>query len=142
MRWIALVGVVLVAGATSAAEADDSGGVVGTVKASPLAVEMTRPDEPIRRGRWFRVVARVTNEGPTRLEDVAVRLVRPQQLRLDGPTTQTIQRIPARESRRVDWDACSNSPGSYVVLARAQDGPFVAESPGVVVQITPSNRTC
>jgi hypothetical protein len=142
VRWIAVVVVALVVGATGSAQADDSGRVVGTVRASPLAVEVTRPDEPLRRGRWFRVVARVSNSGPTRLEDVTVRLVRPPQLMLADPAMQVIPRIPARESRRVDWEVCSNTPGSYVVLARAQDGPFTAESPGAVVQILPSNRTC
>ena len=142
MRWVVLACVALVAGAAGAARAGDSGSILGTVAASPLAVEVTRPDEPLRRGRWFRVVARVANGGPVRLEDVSVRLVRPQQLRLAGPATQTIARIPARESRRVDWEMCSNTPGSYIVLARAQAGSFGAESPGAVVQILPSNRTC
>ena len=109
---------------------------------NPLAVEVTRPDEPLRRGRWFRVVAQVTNGGPSRLDGVAITLVRPPALLLQGPATQTIPRIPARESQRAHWEVCSNTPGGYVVLARAAVGPFTAESLGALVQILPSNRTC
>ena len=109
---------------------------------NPLSVEVTRPNEPLKQGRWFRVVGQVTNGGPTRLDGVAVTLVRPQALLLQSGATQTIPGIPARASRRAHWEVCSNTPGGYVVLARAQVGPFTRESPGSVVQIVPSNRTC
>jgi hypothetical protein len=142
MRRLALACAVLAVSAASAAQAGDSGSVTGRVLVNPLTVEVTRPDEPLRRGRWFRVVAQVANGGSTRLDGVAVTLVRPPALLIQGPTTQTLPRIPARASRRVHWEACSNTPGGYIVLARAQVGPFTAESPGVVAQILPSNRTC
>jgi hypothetical protein len=142
MRRLALVCAVLAVSAASAAQAGDSGSITGRVLVNPLSVEVTRPDDPLRRGRWFRVVAQVTNGGATRLDGVAVTLARPPALLVQGPATQTIPRIPARASRRVYWEACSNTPGSYVVLARATVGPFSAESKGVLVQIISSNRTC
>ncbi len=142
MRRLALACATLAVLAASVAQAGGSGSITGRVLVNPLSVEVTRPDEPLRRGRWFRVVAEVTNGGATRLDGVAVTVVRPPALLIQGPATQTIQRIPARASRRVHWEACSNTPGGYVVLARAVVGPFTTESPGQVVQILTSNRTC
>lgn len=142
MKRLALLCATLAVSAVSVAQDGDSSSITGRVLVNPLTVEVTRPDEPLRRGRWFRVVAQVTNGGPSRLDSVAVTLVRPPALLLQGPATQTIPRVPARSSRRVNWETCSNTPGSYVVLARAEVGPFTAESPGSVIQILPSNRTC
>ncbi len=142
MRRLALACAALAVSAASAAQAGDSGSITGRVVVNPLSVEVTRPDEPLRRGRWFRVVAQVTNGGATRLDGVGVTVVRPPALLVEGPTTQLIPRIPARASRRVHWEVCSNTPGGYVVLARASVGPFSAESLGALVQILPSNRTC
>lgn len=148
MRRLALVCAALVVGIAGAAQAGDTGTVVGRVTVSapsppsPLSVAVIRPADPLRKGRWFRIVAQVSNTGQTRLDGVAVTLVRDPALLLQSPVTQTIPRIPAQASRRVHWETCSNAPGGYVVLARAQVGPFSAESPGVVVQIVPSNRTC
>jgi hypothetical protein len=142
MKRFALACTVLAVSAASAAQAGDSGSISGRVLVNPLSVEVTRPDEPLRRGRWFRVVALVANGGATRLDAVGVTLVRPPALLLQGQATQTIPRIPARASRRVHWEVCSNTPGGYVVLARAHVGPFTAESLGALVQILPSNRTC
>jgi len=148
VKRVALVCTALVVGIAGAAQAGDTGSVLGRVTVSapsppsPLSVEVIRPDDPLRKGRWFRVVAQVSNAGPTRLEGVAVTLVRDQALLLQSSVTQTIPRIPAQASRRVHWEVCSNTPGGYVVLARAQAGPFTAESLGALVQILPSNRTC
>lgn len=142
MRWLALVCVMLVAAAAGSAQADDTGGIVGIVTANPLSVALVVPPDPVRRGRWFRVVAEVTNNGTRRFDDVRVTLVRPQGLRLDPGARQTILRIPASETRRAVWQACSNTPGNYVLLARAEVGVFTAESAAAVVEITPSNRTC
>lgn len=142
MRRLALACATLAVLAASVAQAGGSGSITGRVLVNPLSVEIIRPDEPFKRGRWFRIVAQVTNDGATRRDGVVVTLVRPPALRIEGPATQTIDRIPARASRRAHWEACSNTPGGYVVLARAAVGPFTAESPGQVVQIVPSNRTC
>lgn len=142
MKRLALLCATLAVSAVSVAQAGDSSSITGRVLVNPLTVEVTRPDEPLRRGRWFRVVAQVTNGGATRLDGVGVTLVRPPALLLQGPATQTIPRIPARASRRANWEACSNTPGGYVVLARAEVGPFTAESAGALIQILPSNRTC
>jgi uncharacterized membrane protein len=115
---------------------------VGSVTANPLSVAVIVPQDPVRRGRWFRIAAEVTNGGSKRLNDVRVTLVRPQGLRLDPGARQTIPRIPPTESRRVRWEACSNTPGNYVLLARADAGAFDAESPAAVVEVVSSNRTC
>ena len=142
MRWLALLSAALAALAGGAARADDSGGIVGSVTVNPLSVTLSVPLDPQKRGRWFRVAAEVTNGGAKRLDDVRVMLVRPNGLKLDGPAKQTIPRIPSADSRRVSWQACSNTPGNYVMLARADMGAFGAESPAAVVEVVPSNRTC
>lgn len=142
MKWLALACAGLAVAVAGVARADDAGTVNARVLVNPLSVEVIRPADPLRQGRWFRVVAQVTNGGATRLDGVGVTLVRPPALLMQGPATQTIPRIPGQSSRRAHWEVCSNTPGGYVVLARAKVGPFTAESPGVVVQILPSNRTC
>ena len=142
MIRLALLCVLLAALAAGAARADDSEGITGHVTVNPLSVALVVPADPVRRGRWFRVTAEVTNNGSRRLDDVRVTLIRPQGLRLDGPARQTIARIPPGETRRANWQACSNTPGNYVLLARAEIGTFSADSPAAVVEITPSNRTC
>ena len=50
--------------------------------------------------------------------------------------------VPALGSKTAKWEACSNVAGSYVVLARAEVGSYVAESLAGVVQIAPSTKTC
>ena len=141
MRRLALVCATLAAGGVAAAQAG-ADSITGRVLANPVSVSVNVPDSPRKRGADFRIAAVVANAGRTRLENVSVTLVRSPALRLDRPSTQVIPRIPGEASRRAVWEVCSNVPGSYVVLARAEVGPFTAESAGALVQILPSNRTC
>jgi hypothetical protein len=142
MRWLVLAWVVTTALATGAAQADDTGAIIGTVRANPLLVEVTLPTDPIKRGRWFRVTAQVSNAGSTPLDNVAVTLVHPAGLQLDRNETQTLVRVPAQGSKPAKWEACSDSPASYVVLARAEVGAYVTESPAKVAQIVPGRGGC
>lgn len=142
MTWIALACTTFVVAATGAAYAGASDRIDGRVIASPLSVVVDVPDGPRRRGADFRVVAVVANGGSTRLEDVTVTLVRSSALRLDRPAAQALPRIPPLQSRRTAWWACSNTPGAYLVLARARLGQLTAESTGEIVRILPSNHTC
>ena len=114
------------------------------VLANPLSVVVEVPASPIKRGRWFRVSVQVENAMNTPLATVGVTLVRDPALALrPAAPSQTIPSIPAGGGRKVVWEACSNTPASYVVLARATTGPFTAESPGVVVEIAPASKnTC
>ena len=143
MRRLVFVCAALAVTGTTAAQAGDSGSITGRVLANPLSVVVNVPDSPIKRGRWFRVAVHVENAGSTPLATVGVTLVRDPALMLrPAAPSQTIPSIPAGGGRKVVWEACSNTPASYVVLARAATGPFMAESPGVLVQIAPTNRTC
>ena len=110
---------------------------------NPLSVDVTFPVDPIKSGRWFQVTAQVANAGSTPLDKVQVTLVRPAQLNLDRAATQAIPQVPARGSKPVKWQACSNTPGNYVVLARVVVGAYVSESPAKVVQIAAASKgTC
>jgi hypothetical protein len=142
MRWLALTCAAIAALAAGTARADDTGGVVGSVRVNPLSVELTLPVDAIKRGRWFRITAQVSNAGSTPLDNVAVTLVHPAGLQLDRKETQTIARVPAQGSKPTKWEACSNAPASYVILARAEVAAYVTESPAGVVQIVPSSKTC
>lgn len=142
MRRAAFACLAIAVVTAGAAQAGDSGSITGRVLANPLSVTIDVPADPKRRGRTFRIGADVANAGAAVLDNVVVTLVRDPGIRLDPKPSQTISRIPARESRRVVWSACSNKPGDYVVLARAATGQFVAESAAELVQILPSNRTC
>jgi hypothetical protein len=129
----------LVAGA---ARGSDIQGVVGSVTANPLTVEVTTPAEPIKRGRWFKVLVQVSNAGAMQFDNVTVTLVHPQGLQLDRKAEQTIARLPAFSSKPARWEACSSTAGGYVVLARAEVGAFVSESQAQVVQIVTSGKNC
>jgi hypothetical protein len=142
VKRLALVCAALAVSTASIAQAGDSNSITGTVLVNPLSVTVHVPDSPRKRGAQFRISAAVANAGASRLENVSVTLVRSPALRLDRPATQVIPRIPSLASRRTVWEACSNVPGSYIVLARAEVGPFTAESSGTLVQILSSNRTC
>jgi hypothetical protein len=143
MTRLALVFAALAVAGASSAQAGDSGSITGRVLVNPLSVEVTLPADPIKRGRWFRITALVANGGPTNLDNVAITLVHPAGLQLDSKDTQTIVRVPALGSKPAKWDACSNTPGSYVVLARAVVGAYVSESPAKVAQIAASSKnTC
>ena len=112
MRRLALVfAVVAVAGASSA-QAGDRGAVTGSVLVNPLSVDITFPIDPIKSGRWFQVTAQVANAGSTPLDKVQVTLVRPAQMNLDRAATQAIPQVPARGSKPVKWQACSNTPAT------------------------------
>ena len=142
MRWLALACMSLAALAAGAAQGADTQGVVGTVTANPLSVEVTVPTDPIKRGRWFKVLAQVSNAGSTHLANVTVTLVHPAGLQLDRNARQTIAQVPAGGSKPARWEACSSTPATYVVLARAEVGAFVSESPAKLVQIVPSSKGC
>jgi hypothetical protein len=142
VRRLALVFAAVALGAACVAHAGESDSITGRVLVNPLSVILNVPDTSRRRGVTFRISAAVSNAGASRLENVSVTLVRSPSLLLDRPPTQVIQRIPPLASRRAVWEACSNVPGSYVVLARTQVGSVEAESAGAVVQILPSNRSC
>jgi hypothetical protein len=127
----------------SAAQAGGSGSITGRVMASPLSVEIIVPADPVRAGRRFRIRAEVVNSGSTALRNVDVSLVRPGAIVLYDPVHQVLNRVGPGRDKRVGWDACSTTPGSYVVLVRAASSPFTAESAGAVVRITDVRRpTC
>jgi len=143
MRRLALVFAALAVAGASSAQAGDRGAVTGHVLVNPLSVDVTFPVDPIKSGRWFQVTTQVANAGLTPLDKVQVTLVRPAQLNLDRAATQVIPQVPARGSKPAKWQACSNTPGNYVVLARAVVGAFVSESPAKVVQIAAASKnTC
>jgi hypothetical protein len=143
MRRLALVFATLAVAGASSAQAGDSGSISGRVLVNPLSVEVVLPADPIKRGRWFRITVLVANGGTTNLDNVAITLVHPAGLQLDSTDTQTIVRVSALGSKPAKWQACSNTAGSYVVLARAVVGAYVLESLATVVQIAPASKnTC
>jgi hypothetical protein len=142
MRLLAGSIAALVALAAGSAQGADTQGIVGSVTVNPLSVGVTLPTDPIKSGRWFRINASITNAAPTALDNVAVTLVHPAGLQLGSKDTQTIPRVPALGSKPAKWDACSNTPGSYVVVARAEVKAYVSESSAKIVQIVQSRGTC
>jgi uncharacterized membrane protein len=142
MKLLTLACAALAALVAGAARGADVQGVVGSVTANPLTVELTTPAEPIKRGRWFKVLVQVSNAGAMQFDDVTVTLVHPQGFQLDRKAEQTIARLPAFGSKPAKWEACSSTAGSYIVLARAEAGAFVSESPAQVVQILTSGKNC
>jgi hypothetical protein len=127
----------------SAAQAGGSGSITGRLVASPLSVEVMVPTDPVRAGRQFRIRAEVVNSGSTPLRNVDVSLVRDSAIVLYDPAHQVLNRVAPGRDKRVGWDACSRTPGSYVVLVRAVSSPFTAESAGALVRITDVRRpTC
>jgi uncharacterized membrane protein len=142
MRLLAASIAGLVALAAGSAQGADTQGIVGSVTVNPLSVEVTFPTDPIKSGRWFRINASITNAAPSALDNVAITLVHPAGLQLGSQDTQTIPRIPALGSKPAKWDACSNTPGSYVVLARAEVKAYVSESSAKVVQVIQSKLSC
>jgi hypothetical protein len=142
MRLLAVACAALAAIAAGAARGADTQGVVGSVRANPLSVQLTLPTDPVKRGKWFSITALVTNSGPVRLDKVTATLVHPTGLLLDRTDAQGILFVPALGSKTAKWEACSNAAGSYVVLARAAVSSYVAESLAGVVQIVPSSKTC
>ena len=143
MRRLALVFAALAVAGASSAQAGDSGSITGRVLVNPLSVDVTFPGDPIKSGRWFQHHGASGQRGPDALDKVQVTLVRPAQLNLDRAATQAIPHVPARGSKPAKWQACSNTPGNYVVLARAVVGAYVSESPAKVVQIAAASKnTC
>jgi uncharacterized membrane protein len=142
MRLLAASFAALVALAAGSAQGADTQGIVGSVTVNPLSVEVTFPTDPIKSGRWFRINASITNAAPAALDNVAVTLVHPAALQLGSKDTQTIPRVPALGSKPVKWDACSNTPGSYVVVARVEVKGYVSESSAKVVPVVQSKLSC
>ena len=142
MRLIAASIAALLALAAGSAQGAGTQGVVGSVTVNPLSVEVTLPTDPLKSGRWFRVNATLTNAAPTALDNVTITLVHPAGLQLATSDMQTIPRVPALGSKPAKWDACTNAPGSYVVLARAEVKSYVSESPAKLVQVVQSKLNC
>jgi hypothetical protein len=136
----ALLAVLCTGAASSAAP---GGSIGGHVLVSPIRVGVDVPDRTPKAGTSFNVRAHVTNDGTTALTGVTVQLVVPGALVLQDPATQTLPRIGPGGTRNASWKACSTVAGNYVVLARAQFGPFVVESTSAVVSIRDARRpTC
>jgi len=142
MRLLAASFAALVALAAGSAQGADTQGVVGSVTVNPLSVEVTLPTDPIKTGRWFRINALISNAASTPFDNVVVTLVHPAALQLGSKDTQTIPRVPALGSKPAKWDACSSTPGSYVVLARAEVKAYVSESSAKVVSVVQSKLSC
>ena len=142
MRLLAASIAALLALAAGSAQGAGTQGVVGSVTVNPLSVDVTLPADPIKSGRSFRINATMTNAAPTALDNVSVTLVHPAALQLATSDTQTIPRVPALGSKPAKWDACTNTPGSYVVLARAEVKAYISESPAKVVQVVQSKLNC
>jgi len=142
MRLLAASIAALAALAAGSAQGAGNQGVVGSVTVNPLSVDVTVPTDPIKTGRWFRINASVANAAPTPLDNVAVTLVHPAALQLGSPDAQTIPRVPALGSKPAKWDACSNVPGSYVVVARVALKAYVSESSAKIVQVVQSKGSC
>jgi hypothetical protein len=142
MRLLAASFAALVALTAGSAQGADTQGVVGSVTVNPLSAEVTLPADPIKSGRWFRINALIANAASTPLDNVVVTLVHPVGLQLGSKDTQTIPRVPALGSKPSKWDACSNTPGSYVILARAEVKAYVSESTAKIVQIVQSRGNC
>jgi len=117
-----------------------SGTVLARVLVSPLSVTVVVPAEPPKVGRDFWIRAEVANAGSSAVQNVAVTLLAPQALLLRDAATQVLPQVRAAEIRSVRWDACATTTGGYVVMARATAGPFTAESPGQLLQLTAAKR--
>ena len=130
----------LAAGVARGASGPFAGSVAARVIVSPLAVTVVVPSGPVNAGKDFRIRADVSNLGRTPLTNVAVSLAAPSALVLRDPATQATSRIGAGGSAKTTWDACTTSPGGYVVLARAIAGAFTAESLGQLVQVVKAKK--
>ena len=144
MKRVVLICALLGAIAAGVARADPpgSGSVAGRVLVNPLYVTVLVPSSPVRTGRDFRIRVDVANAGAVPLLNVAVTLVRPTGVALRDRARQVLPRIAPLDQRRVNWDACVRNAGSYVFMARATTGPFTAESPAAVVEVTGARSTC
>jgi hypothetical protein len=138
---IALVGAACVFFAAPGARADPprSGTVDARVLVNPIAVVLVAPSS-VPAGTRFPIGAAVANLGRTPVQNVAVTLVAPPGLVLRSPATQVVPRLGARSVRGLLWTACSTTPGSYIVLARAVSGPYAAESVSRLVNVTATAR--
>jgi len=133
MRRLALVSAFVAVCAASLAQAGASTSITGRVVANPLSAAVIGPTDPVKPGKKFEILATVSNAGAAAMRDVEVGLVRDPAIALYDPATQMLDRIGPGGTKKVVWSACSATPGSYVLLVRATDGPFTAESPGSLV---------
>ena len=142
MKWIGVAcALVAAAGAGVASALPPSAGTVGGhVLVNPLSVALLVPSRPVKAGNDFQIRTEVGNAGTTALLGVSVSLVAPGALRLRDPATQVLARVGPGIDRRVHWDACSTTVGSYIVIAHASTGPLTAESTGQLIQITSARR--
>ncbi len=135
MRRLALVSAFVAVCAASLAQAGASTSITGRVVANPLSAAVMGPTDPVKPGKRFEIMATVSNAGAAAMRDVEVGLVRDPAIALYDPATQTLDRIGPGGKKKVVWTACSATPGTYVLLVRATDGPFTAESPGSLVTV-------
>jgi hypothetical protein len=121
------------------ADPPESASVQGRVLVNPLVVVVVAPSS-VRAGTAFPIGIGVANLGPTPVHNVAVTLVAPPGVVLRSPATQMLPLLGARRVRGLLWNACSATPGGYIVLARAVSGPYTAESTGRLVNVTATPR--
>ena len=141
-----ILGTMLVAlGLVAGAHAAGSGSVTGSVTVAPLnplTVSLTLSSSSTSVGGSITANATVLNSGGSPVTDVEVVFTADPNLTVLGGETRPLGTIPAGGSASTSWPVCALAAGGYVVVARVTAGPFQADSPGQLLNVSPGAGQC
>jgi len=103
---------------------------------NPLRIDLAISTIQATVGQRVQVAASVTNLGPSRVSNIVVELrVATGGLRIQGSTVLSISRLQPGQETSVGWAVCGQSPGNYVLMARATVNDAAIDSPARLLTV-------
>jgi hypothetical protein len=124
-RWVLAFGLLLALSFAylslqSKVQADESV-VVATVRvrADFLKLDLSAP-EVVTVGERFRLVATLTNTGPTQIRKAQATIQLPLAgLRLNGQSEKNVGTIRPGQDKKAKWNLVAEAPGNFVIMVKA-----------------------
>jgi hypothetical protein len=142
-----LLGVILAAVLALSAPAllrAESATINAGVEVSPLGIDLAISTAQAAVGQRVHVAGSIANLGASREANIVVELrVANDGLRIQSATVQNIVRLQPGQQASVAWAICGQTPGNYVLMARATLAGASIDSPARLLPIVPGKvRGC
>ena len=136
--------ILLVGSATGPIRAIDRATVGGRVAVHPLVATLVGSATQAPVGQKVHFTASIVNDGPGRVGPIAVELRSAATgLRIKGAVVQSISRLRPGQLASISWTVCGQTPGAYVLLARATlDGASVESAARLLTIVADRKGRC
>jgi hypothetical protein len=134
--------VLLALALAATARGADSGTLSGTVVANALGINLAVSPAQIAVGGSATATATARNFGSLQLTNVEVTLRADPGIAVGGGATRSLGPLGGTASASTSFPLCALAAGNYLLVASATSGPFTAESPAQLLQVTAGTGQC